>query len=162
MAAREIIIYPDPLLRAVAAPVAPESKEAVQLAQDLWDTLDGHSGVGIAAPQIGVSLRAVAVDATRAKRPVPNHGRLLLLNPEIVLAEGSTSFREGCLSIPDLVARVRRHERVTVSATLPGGAPMTFTAEGFEAVILQHEIDHLNGVLFIDRVKSARDIKIRE
>jgi peptide deformylase len=118
--------------------------------------------VGIAAPQIGHSFRIIAIDATRAKRPVENHGRLALLNPVVISSSGQTSFREGCLSIPDLVARVSRAEEVIVQAILPDGSATTFTAEGFEAVILQHEIDHLNGILFIDRVKSARDIKFRQ
>lgn len=161
MAVKPVVLYPDPILRAVAAPVDPTAEETAEALRDLWDTLDSHVGVGIAAPQIGVSSRIILVDATRAKRPVPNHGRLALLNPEIVLAEGEVSFREGCLSLPDMVAQVRRSNRVTVAAQTCEGEALTITAEGFEAVILQHEIDHLNGVLFIDRVRSARDIKIR-
>jgi peptide deformylase len=128
---------------------------------DLWDTLDSHHGVGIAAPQIGARFRVIAVDATRAKRPVENHGRLTLLNPRILESTGQTSFREGCLSVPDMVAHIRRAEQVTVAATFPDGKPYTLLARGFEAVIIQHEIDHLDGVLFIDRVHSARDIKPR-
>jgi len=162
MPVRPIVLYPDPLLRRRAEEVDPASPEVARVVQDLWATLDSHVGVGIAAPQIGASVRIICIDATRAKRPVPNHGRLALLNPRVVSSEGSTNFREGCLSLPDLVARVRRAERVTVSGCLPNGEPTTITTEGFEAVILQHEIDHLDGVLFIDRVKSARDIKIRE
>jgi peptide deformylase len=158
---REITLFPNPILREKAASAVPQTEDALAVVQDLWDTLDSHTGVGIAAPQIGVSTRIIAIDATRAKRPVENHGRLALLNPVIVERSGQTSFREGCLSIPDLVARVKRAEQVTVSATLPDGSPITFTSTGFEAVILQHEIDHLDGVLFIDRVHSARDIKIR-
>lgn len=162
MAERSIVLYPDPLLRQKSVSADPADPAVQDVIKDLWDTLDGHLGVGIAAPQIGASLRIVVVDATRARRPVPNHGRLCLLNPEILTSEGQISFREGCMSIPDLVAHVQRAERVAVSALTPDGSPITVMAEGFEAVILQHEIDHVNGTLFIDRVHSARDIKPRQ
>lgn len=161
MPPKPIVLYPNPLLREKAAPAVPGDPATDEVLRDLWETLDSHVGVGIAAPQIGSLLRIIAVDATRARRPVANNGRMALLNPEILQAEGETSFREGCLSIPDLVARIPRAERVTVVATLPDGSPTTFRAEGFEAVILQHEVDHLNGVLFIDHVRNARDLKIR-
>ncbi|MGI8908075.1 MAG: peptide deformylase [Candidatus Sumerlaeaceae bacterium] len=161
MPVREIVLYPDALLREKAADALPGTETTAAIIQDLLDTLDNHTGVGIAAPQIGESVRIIAVDATRAKRPVANHGRLVLLNPEICASEGQTSFREGCLSIPDLVARVSRANEISIDGTLPDGSPISFIAEGFEAVILQHEIDHLDGILFIDRVYSARDIKFR-
>ena len=161
MPAREIVLYPAEILRRRAADADPADTAVREAVRDLWDTLDGHTGVGIAAPQIGASLRIIAVDATRARKPVPNHGRIALLNPEIVAREGEISFREGCMSIPDLVARIHRANRVTVTGIMPDGAPRTITAEGFEAVILQHEIDHLDGVLFIDRIRNARDLKPR-
>jgi peptide deformylase len=161
MAIQPVRLYPDPILRQKSEIVDLRDDRTADVVRDLWDTLDSHAGVGIAAPQIGQSVRIIALDATRAKRPVPNHGRIVLINPEIIVAEGETSFREGCLSIPDLVARITRSERVTVAAMSVEGNPVAITAEGFEAVILQHEIDHLNGVLFIDRVRSARDLKIR-
>jgi peptide deformylase len=161
MAVRSIVLYPNPLLRQKAAPADAQDPQTAEVLRDIEETLDSHSGVGLAAPQIGYSVRAIAVDATRARRPVANHGRMLLLNPSVVAAEGRTRFREGCMSIPDLVAHVDRAERVTVVAQLADGSPTTFTAEGFEAVIVQHEIDHLDGVLFIDRVNRASDIKAR-
>jgi peptide deformylase len=162
MAVRPIVLYPDPVLRAKARDADALNPETARIVADLWDTLDSHTGVGIAAPQIAVSLRIIVVDATRARRPVPNHGRMTLINPEVVLREGEIAFREGCMSIPDFVAHVTRARTVVVSAVLPGGEPTTFVAEGFEAVILQHEIDHLDGVLFIDRIRSARDLKPRD
>lgn len=161
MPVRPIVLYPDPMLRLKTSTVDPGDPALVDVLCDVQETLDSHVGVGLAAPQIGYPLRVVVVDATRARRPVPNHGRLLLLNPCIVAREGRISFREGCMSLPDLVAHVERAERVTVAAQLPDGSSTTFTAEGFEAVILQHEIDHLDGILFIDRVKRAKDIKAR-
>lgn len=161
MPVRDIVLYPQGILREKAVPLERVAPEAARVVQDLWDTLDAHTGVGLAAPQIGASFRAIVVDATRARRPVENHGRMALINPEIIASEGRLSFREGCMSIPDLVAHVERAEEVTVSAMRPDGQPITLTARGFEAVILQHEIDHLDGILFIDRVRHARDIKVR-
>jgi len=158
---RDLVLYPDPRLRAICEPADPGSADATSAIEKLSAILDGQQGVGIAAPQVGVLQRIIVVDASLARRPVDNHGRLVLLNPAIALAEGKISFREGCMSIPDLVAHVSRAAKVTVSALLPDGQPTTISAEGFEAVILQHEIDHLEGILFIDRVKRARDIKPR-
>jgi peptide deformylase len=161
MPPRPIILYPNPILREKAASADPQSPEVRQAIRDIWETLDDHTGVGLAAPQIGCSLRIVVVDATRARRPVENHGRVALLNPEILEPEGRISFREGCMSIPDLVAHVRRAQSVTVSGLLPDGSRTTLRPVGFEAVIFQHEIDHLDGMLFIDRVRRARDLKVR-
>jgi len=161
MPVRPIVLYPEPLLRKKAGPADPCGDLAQAIVRDLWDTLDDHAGVGIAAPQIGSLQRIIAIDATRARRPVINHGRLALINPQIILAEGQISFREGCLSVPDYVAHIRRAERITVSAFLPGGHPITIETAGFESVIIQHEMDHLDGILFIDRVHHARDLKPR-
>jgi peptide deformylase len=161
MPVRDIELYPSEVLRQKAADADPADPAVRDAVQDLWDTLDSHTGVGIAAPQIGAPLRIIAVDATRARKPVPNHGRIALLNPEIVAREGEISFREGCMSIPDLVARIHRASRITVTGITPDGTPRTITAEGFEAVIFQHEMDHLDGVLFIDRIRNARDLKPR-
>lgn len=161
MPERPVVLYPNPILRERCAHANPENAQTQQVIRDLWDTLDSHVGVGLAAPQIGHATRIVVVDATRARRPCRNHGRLALLNPAIVLSEGTISFREGCMSIPELVAYIRRAERVTVAATLPDGERTTLSTDGFEAVILQHEIDHLDGVLFIDHVRRARDLKLR-
>jgi peptide deformylase len=155
------MLYPDPILRSLANDADPECPETRLAIADLLDTLDSHTGVGIAAPQIGVTRRIIVVDATRAKRAVPNQGRLVLLNPFITSSTGTIAFREGCLSIPDMVARVTRANSIVVTADAPDGRPVEIRSEGFEAVILQHEIDHLNGILFIDRVHNARDIKIR-
>ena len=161
-ASKEIVLYPDPLLRMTSEPAAFDDPATRQVIEELEATLDNHLGVGISAPQIGHLRQVIVVDATRAKRPVTNHGRLVLLNPKIVLSEGKASFREGCMSIPDLVAYVPRADQITVTAENANGEPVVLTADGFESVILQHEIDHLNGVLFIDRVRRARDIKPRQ
>jgi len=161
LAVRPILTLPHPILRTVCAAARAPAEAWAGVIRDLWDTLDSHVGVGIAAPQIGENVRIVAVDASRAKRPVPNHGRLTLVNPVIVQREGRISFREGCLSVPDYVAHVERAAHIVVSAWDARGTPVSFAAEGFEAVVIQHEIDHLDGVLFIDRVRRARDLKPR-
>ena len=161
MPIRPIVLYPNPILRGKAGHADPAEAETQRAIRDLWDTLDDHEGVGLAAPQIGYSLRIIVVDATRARQPVPNHGRVALLNPQVLLGEGRISLREGCLSIPDLVAHIRRPERTTIAGLLPDGQKTTISPGGFEAVIFQHEIDHLDGVLFIDRVRRARDLKAR-
>lgn len=158
---REIVLYPDPRLRRKAYPIEPGSDEARALAEALEATLAAHIGVGIAAPQIGESRRMIRIDLTRAKRPVPHHGPMTLLNPEVVLREGRVVFQEGCLSIPGLVARVPRARRVKVVARGVEGEEIRLEAEGFEAVVLQHEIDHLDGILFLDRVRRARDVRVR-
>ncbi len=161
MAVRTILTLPHPILRQVCPEATLPPTQWSQVIQDLWDTLDNHVGVGIAAPQIGELIRIMAVDASRAKRPVANHGRLTLVNPVIVQREGRISFREGCLSVPQYVAHIERAARIVVTAWDANGNPFTLATEGFEAVVIQHEIDHLDGILFIDRVKRARDLKAR-
>lgn len=162
MPVRKILTIPHPLLREVAREAEGTPSEWETIVRDLWDTLHDHVGVGIAAPQIGHSIRIIAVDASRAKRPVPNHGPLTLVNPRILEKEGRISFREGCLSVPDYVAHIERAATLVVSALDQHGQPIIIEAQGFEAVVIQHEIDHLDGILFIDRVKRARDLKPRQ
>jgi peptide deformylase len=120
------------------------------VARDLEDTMDafGHC-VGLAATQLGEMLRIVVVDVSGHRKAPRSNGRLLLVNPRIVAAEGAEVGREGCLSIPDLTANVRRATRIEVEA-----GDRSIVSEGFEARCLQHEIDHLDGLLFLDRVDS--------
>jgi len=158
---RTILTLPNPLLRKVSLRAELPPSQWQSIIRDLWDTLDSHTGVGLAAPQIGESIRIIVVDATRAKRPVPHHGRMTLVNPVIIAKEGRISFREGCLSVPDYVAHIERAERILVEALNEHGDPCVFETQGFEAVIIQHEIDHLDGILFIDRIRHARDLKPR-
>ena len=151
MPAREVLLYPDERLKQVAVPAQPADIERV--GRDLAGTLDelGHC-VGLAAPQLGEAVRLVIVDVSGHPKAPSNNGRLLLANPRIVEAEGSEVGREGCLSIPDLTANVRRSTRIVVEHA--GG---TVESEGFEARCIQHEIDHLDGILFLDRVASIVD-----
>jgi peptide deformylase len=110
--------------------------------------------VGLAAPQLGDEVRIVVVDVSDHPRATRHHGLLVLVNPVIRLSSGSEIAREGCLSIPDLTANVKRATEVLVEAADPEGTIQAIEAEGFEARCLQHEIDHLDGILFLDRVAS--------
>ena len=159
MAAREILRFPDARLKQVAAPLGQgDAALADRLAVDLVDTMRAHPGcVGLAATQVGELVRMVVVDVTEHPRAETSNGTLILANPEIEAAEGSEVGREGCLSIPDLTANVRRATSVTVVAVAPGGMDVRVESTGFEARCIQHELDHLDGVLFLDRVESLRD-----
>ena len=145
---RDVLLHPHPLLTQVAGPADPEA--AARVTQDLLDTMRsfGHC-VGIAAPQIGEAVRVAVVDVSGHRKATTSHGELVLVNPVIVEASGAEVGREGCLSIPELTANVRRATHVVVEA-----AGLRVEAEGFEARALQHEIDHLDGLLFLDRVES--------
>ena len=154
---REILRYPDPLLKQVCAPA--DRNEAAHVAEDLLDTMRAHPGcVGIAAPQIGAPVRVVVVDVSEHPRAETSNGLLVLVNPRIVHAEGREVAREGCLSIPDLTANVRRATAIRVQA-----GSVHVECAGFEARCVQHELDHLDGVLFLDRVESlAHDVFLRK
>lgn len=153
MAILPILTYPAPELRKVSAVVERRTDELARLVADLTETLDSLPGcVGIAAPQVGALQRVVIVDASRYRKKVPNQGRMVLVNPVLRSASGKGIFREGCLSLPDFTANVPRATEVAFDVLDEHLAPRTVAASGFEAVVMQHEIDHLDGVLFIDRV----------
>ena len=148
---REVLRYPHPVLKQPCREAEPE--EAERVARDLIDTMRsfGHC-VGIAAPQIGETVRVAVVDCTGHPKVPDPHGLLVLVNPVIVEAEGAKVGREGCLSIPELTANVRRATRIVVTAE-----EVRVEARDFEARVLQHELDHLDGLLFLDRVVSLTD-----
>jgi peptide deformylase len=157
MAVREVLRYPSPQLREVCAPAVPGSPELARVVVDLLETLRSLPGcVGIAAPQIGEMMRVVVVDASRSRKPVPNQGCMVLVNPVLESTAGQGIFREGCLSIPDYTANVPRATSVRYQVVDESGSPKTVEAAGFEAVVIQHEADHLDGILFIDRVVCAK------
>ena len=158
MPARPILLYPDRRLKTPCEPVADIDADVLQLVRDLIDTMDDGPPrtVGIAAPQVGALVRVAIVDAARNPKFDPGNGLLTLINPVIIAHEGEQNFREGCLSIPDYTANIRRHAKVTVDAIDVSGSRITIDSEGFEAVILQHEIDHLDGILFLDRVVNVK------
>jgi peptide deformylase len=158
MAVREILCYPDPLLKMVCEPIAELNQACDTLVQDLLDTMivSGHS-VGVAAPQIGLSLRVVVVDVSNSKLGRDNnHGQLVLINPEILEQSGQKIMREGCMSVPDYTGNVARAEEILIQFLDRRGDRQAIRASGFEAVAIQHELDHLDGLLFLDRVSSLK------
>ena len=158
MAVRTIRVYPDPILKQVAEPVDQIDDDLVEVVQDLVDTmLDAGHSVGIAAPQIGVLQRVMVVDVSKSKLGRDNnHGLLEMVNPEIIERSGSKMMREGCMSVPDYTGNVTRAEHIVVEFTNRNGQLRVIEASGFEAVAIQHELDHLDGLLFLDRVSSLK------
>ena len=157
MAVLEILAIPDERLKQESQPVTVFDDELRAFIADLEETRQaGPAAVGIAAPQVDRHQRIVIVDCSTTRKPVPNHGHLVLVNPEITEWDGYEMGREGCLSVPDYTGNVIRATRITLKAQDPFGNPLEFQMEGFEARALQHEIDHLDGLLFVDRVVSRR------
>jgi peptide deformylase len=151
LAVRDVLVYPHPGLKEVAAPAQGDS--AGKVGRDLVDTMRSFERcVGLAAPQIGELSRVIAVDVRGHPKADTDNGLLVLVNPRIVETDGSQVAREGCLSIPDLTANVRRATRIVVEH-----AEGAVECLGFEARCVQHELDHLDGILFLDRVESLVD-----
>ena len=156
MAVREVLLFPHPSLKAVARELGEGDRELVaKVGADLLDTMRsfGHC-VGLAAPQLDELVRMVAVDVSEHPKATSSNGLLVLVNPTVSRREGAEVAREGCLSIPDLTANVRRATRIELAAEDLHGEPVRLESEGFEARCLLHEIDHLDGILFLDRVDS--------
>jgi peptide deformylase len=158
MPERPVVAVPNPVLKQAAKPVGGAD---AGLAADLVDTMRVSPGcVGLAAPQIAVSLRAFCLDVSGnrqvRKKGLPHHGLVVLFDPELLLSEASEVRREGCMSVPDFTADVRRALRVVVRGTDELGRERVIEAEGFEARAFQHELDHLDGKLILDRVASLR------
>ena len=158
MAVRTIRVYPDPILKQVAEPVEEIDESVVEVVQDLVDTmLDADHSVGVAAPQIGVLQRVMVVDVSNSKLGRDNnHGLLEMVNPEIIERSGSKMMREGCMSVPDYTGNVTRAEHIVIEFTNRNDQLRVIEASGFEAVAIQHELDHLDGLLFLDRVSSLK------
>ncbi len=158
MPVQTILLYPHPILKKLCRPVADIDPEIGGLIRDLVDTMHaGPGSVGVAAPQIGVSLRVCVVDVSASRLGKENnHGLLVMVNPEVVAREGAAVMREGCMSIPDYTGDVERATAITVHFTDESGNAREVAAEGFEAVAIQHEMDHLDGVLFLDRIVSLK------
>ena len=159
MAILEILRYPDPLLHKVAAPVKNITGKTAQLIEDMLDTMYAAPGVGLAAPQIGAPERIVVMDVDHEN---PRKLVYRLINPVITRAEGEVIWEEGCLSVVDFTAEVRRAAQVEIVALDEHEKEVKIAAEGLLAVALQHEIDHLDGKLFIDRIsRLKRDLYTR-
>jgi peptide deformylase len=153
MAIREILKYPNPVLRKKAEKITEFGKSIQELVVDMKETMYDAPGVGLAAPQIGVSLQLVIMDVTDHEE---NAELIVLVNPEISEGEGSDVDEEGCLSVVDLTAKVKRFTKIRVKAQDIEGNPLDFIAEDWYARVTQHETDHLNGTLFIDHLSSLK------
>ncbi|MER3453054.1 MAG: peptide deformylase [Acidimicrobiia bacterium] len=156
MAVRPVLRLPEPLLKRPAAPVERVDDSVRSLAADLVDTMRASPAcVGLAAPQIGVPLRAFVVDVSGHRKARSCHGTVVLFNPEILLAHRPEMAREGCMSVPDLTGDVARATEVVVRGLTPEGTDRVLRVDAFEARAVLHEMDHLDGMLFLDRVVSA-------
>jgi len=156
MAILEILHTPDERLKLSAEPVTKFDDALQELVEDLQQTMcTGPGGVGIAAIQVGVLQRVIIVDVS-SKPNIKQHGLLILINPEIIEWKGSKVGREGCLSVPDFTGNVVRATHITLQAQDTNGHKTEYHCEGYEARAIQHEMDHLNGILFLDRLVSSR------
>jgi peptide deformylase len=159
MAILEILKYPDAMLKKIAAPVQSVTAETVRLIGDMMETMYRAPGVGLAAPQVGVSLRIIVLDTDHEN---PGKNLLKLINPEIRHAEGEVLWEEGCLSVVDFTVEIKRAAKVKLVALNEEEKEISIDAEGLLAVALQHEVDHLNGKLILDRVsRLKRDLYSR-
>jgi peptide deformylase len=153
MAIRKIRTWPDDVLRRKAAPVVDFGDELQQLVDDMLETMYAAPGIGLAAPQVGVSKRVIVIDTSSNTEA----GDLVVLaNPVLVEAEDEDELEEGCLSVPEYTAKVKRAQRVAVRGHDRHGQPVELRGEDLLARALQHEIDHLEGTLFIDRLSPFR------
>ena len=153
MAALEILRYPDPLLKKRSKEVDGIDEEVKRLIRDMTETMYRANGVGLAACQVGILRRVIVVDVS----PIdPQHDLFALINPEIISEEGEIEYEEGCLSVPDCLEKVKRREKIQVRGISPEGTEMEVSGEGILAISLQHEIDHLNGILILDRLSRLK------
>ena len=157
MAIHKIIYLPDSRLRLVAKPVDVFDDKLQTLIEDMFDTMYDARGVGLAAPQIAISLRLSVVDVIGDKKQ-----QLVLANPEIIDSHGQVEYQEGCLSVPGAYDKVIRAEKVTIKAQDRFGKPFEMEAEGLLAECFQHEIDHLNGKLFVDMLSPIKRAMARK
>ncbi len=157
---RRISIYGEDVLRQKASPVETIDDGVRDLIRDMAETMRDAKGVGLAAPQVGVSQRIIVAEV-----PQEQKGVIALVNPKIVESRGSSEFEEGCLSVPGITAKVTRAAEVLVEGLSPEGKKVKETYSGLLATVVQHEIDHLDGVLFVDRLgllgRSALSFKLR-
>ena len=160
MAVLEILTYPHPLLKKPCYEVETIDEETRDFIKDMIETMYSANGIGLAASQVGVSKKIIVLDVS----PIdPQHDLIAVINPEIVACEGEIDHEEGCLSVPDCFEKVRRKEKVQVRGMAPDGKKIEMNAEGIMAITMQHEIDHLNGVLILDKISGLkRDLYRRQ
>jgi peptide deformylase len=150
---RKILTYPDPELKKKSVAVTVINDKTRELVRDMAETMYDAPGVGLAAPQIGVHQRVLVIDISPQDAP-PD--LIVAINPVIVHADGESYEEEGCLSVPRYAANVRRHARVVVNALNLDGEEVTWRADGLLAIAFQHEMDHLDGILFIDHISPLK------
>lgn len=156
MAVLAILRYPDERLHTVAEPVREVDDEVRQLVRDMAETMYGAPGIGLAATQVNVHRRVIVIDISEARNEL-----LVLINPEIVAAEGMQECEEGCLSVPGVYEKVTRAAKVKVRALGSDGKPFEIDAEGLLAVCIQHEMDHLEGKVFVEYLSRLKQTRIR-
>lgn len=157
MAIRKILHYPDPRLRRQALPVDTVDDEIRTLIDDMAETMYQAPGMGLAAPQIDVSKRILVIDISEARNDLR-----VFVNPELLTQEGEQTMEEGCLSVPGVYEEVTRAEKVTVRALGRDGKPFELEADGLLATCVQHEIDHLDGKLFVDYLSRLKQQRVRK
>ncbi|MBT0727250.1 peptide deformylase [Rosenbergiella australiborealis] len=157
MSVLQVLHYPDERLRKVAKPVDQITAEIKQIVDDMFETMYAEEGIGLAATQVDIHQRIIVIDVSEERNE-----RLVLINPEILNKCGETGIEEGCLSIPEQRALVPRAEKVTVQALNRDGEQFTLEADGLLAICIQHEIDHLEGKLFIDYLSPLKRQRIRQ
>ena len=157
MALLDILHFPDPRLRKISRPVDNIDASLIQLLDDMLETMYQAPGIGLAAPQVNVHKRVVTIDVSEKK-----DSPLFLINPVIVASEGEEQMEEGCLSVPDQYAPVTRAESVEVEYLDRDGNPQKLASDGLLAVCIQHEIDHLDGKLFVDYLSPLKRTRIRK
>ena len=156
MAVLDILKYPDEALKQISQPVEQFDEQLLCFLADLEQTMRvGPGGVGIAAPQVGYFKRIAIVDVS-VKPKIKHNGCMILINPEIKTWDGMKVGREGCMSVPDYTGNVIRAEKITLQANNPQGELIDYECIGYEARAVQHEMDHLDGLLFLDRLVSRR------
>ena len=156
MPSLEVLTVPDPRLKQISTPVEDFDAELRSFITELEETMRASpGGVGIAAAQVGYFKRIVIIDVS-SKANIKHNRRLILVNPEILAWEGMVKGREGCMSVPDYTGNVIRAKKIALSAFDEFGKPLRFECEGYEARAVQHEVDHLDGILFLDRLVSRR------
>lgn len=156
MARLTILEYPDPRLKRIAAPVTEFTPELRQLVADMAETMYAAPGIGLAATQVDVHKQVIVIDISETKDDLR-----VLVNPRIVRAEGEAKGEEGCLSVPGYYDGVVRAERVTVEAQDAEGRPFTLEADGLLAVCIQHEMDHLKGIVFVERLSQLKQLRYK-
>jgi peptide deformylase len=153
MAVLEILKYPNPGLKKKCENVCRIDEETLKLVRDMTETMYHASGVGLAASQVGVHKRVIVLDVSPMD---PEKEFMALINPEVLSSEGEIEYEEGCLSVPDCVEKLTRQAKIRVRGLTPDGKEVEVPAEGILAIALQHELDHLNGTLIIDRISRLK------